>query len=452
MQSGEANEALARYRDARRAPYPVDYRTPAERDRDRILYCSAFRRLGSVTQVLSTGEIFLLHNRLTHTLKVAQIGRRLAQSVQGFSTPEQILAAGGINPDTVEAAALAHDLGHPPFGHIAEDELRILSRGRQLADSFEGNAQTFRIVAKLAFRSLETNAPALNLTRATLCAILKYPWVATEHPDRNSVDKWGSYFSERGDFSFAVEGREPKVKCVEAALMDWADDVAYAVHDVQDFYTAGLIPLDQLRSVPHEGQRFVASAAGWLAGKGWDGQKCESAFERIQALLPREPYGGTRADRAAMHSLASTLITRYVAGVQLLDDGSVHEPENLRYELEMLKQLTWYYVINRAPLATLQRGQRGLIHRLFHRLLEWAGEAAANTREEPRLPVPFRELLTATRSDPAALAAYGRDDEKLRVRAVVDYIASLIEEQAIRLDARLDGRAENESALEVWLR
>ena len=134
---------------------PRDRRTEGQRDRDRVLYASAFRRLGGVTQVAAAGERLVFHNRLTHTLEVAQIARRLAENTVK-DQPDEVAALGGIDPDVVEASALAHDLGHPPFGHIAERVLDRLVREYGNSDGFEGNPQSFRIVTKLA---LSPNPP-----------------------------------------------------------------------------------------------------------------------------------------------------------------------------------------------------------------------------------------------------------------------------------------------------
>ena len=155
-----------------------DQRDPGQRDRDRILYTSAFRRLAGITQVAAPSEPYAVHNRLTHSLEVAQIGRRLAERLLAEAEALR-LDVSNLNPDVVEAAALAHDLGHPPFGHIAEDELdhlvRVASSGNDDLEGFGGNAQSFRIVTYLAVR--HERFPGLNLTAATLDAILKYPWL-----------------------------------------------------------------------------------------------------------------------------------------------------------------------------------------------------------------------------------------------------------------------------------
>ena len=175
----------------------------------------------------TAGERLNFHNRLTHSLEVAQIARRLAENVLE-TRREEAAALGGIDPDVVEAAALAHDLGHPPFGHIAEKKLDELVLDANNSDGFEGNPQSFRVVTKLALR--HQDFPGLNLTRATLNALLKYPWLrrAGGGPQYR---KWGAYSSEDDEFQWArtLDPSSVDAKSPEAELMDWADDVAYSV-------------------------------------------------------------------------------------------------------------------------------------------------------------------------------------------------------------------------------
>jgi dGTPase len=153
-----------------------DHRTPAQRDRDRVLYSSAFRRLAEVTQVVAANSGYIFHNRLTHSLQVAQVGRRLSEKLVQLQNELGMFPPDGIDPDVVEAACLAHDLGHPPFGHVIEEQLNELGKD---VGGFEGNAQSFRIVTKLAFHSPKYSG--LDLTRATLAALLKYPWARGEN-------------------------------------------------------------------------------------------------------------------------------------------------------------------------------------------------------------------------------------------------------------------------------
>jgi len=164
---------------------PEDQRTPYQRDRDRILYSSAFRRLAGITQVARAGESDVFHTRLAHTLKVAQVGRRLAEVVMRNQTAEAVTL--GVDPEVVEAACLAHDLGHPPFGHLGEKVLNELVTIQGDQDGFEGNAQSFRVLTKLAIRF--NRCDGLDLTRATLAACIKYPW--RRDPSHKEIEKMG---------------------------------------------------------------------------------------------------------------------------------------------------------------------------------------------------------------------------------------------------------------------
>jgi len=209
--------------DARRQPDASVLlpRSEFQRDRDRILYASTLRRLDGVSQVVAASEGHVFHNRLTHVLKVAQIGRGVAEQVLYDAKDKGLAEAlGGLSLDVVESAALAHDLGHPPFGHIAEHQLDELVKKHGDTDGFEGNAQSFRIVTKLAVRSKESSG--LNLTRATLNGLLKYPWFRGTGGTKHER-KWGAYHAEEEDFKWVREGmRGDERKSVEAELMDWA--------------------------------------------------------------------------------------------------------------------------------------------------------------------------------------------------------------------------------------
>jgi dGTPase len=299
-----------------------DQRREAQRDRDRVLYTSALRRLGHVTQVVSPTEGIVFHNRLTHTHEVAQIGRRIAERLT--ADEERLRKArrlGGIDPDVVETAALVHDLGHPPYGHAVEQELdHLVSIKHGVHDGYEGNAQSFRIVTKLAMR--HRRFPGLNLTRASLNASLKYPWFrAGKGEDERKHNKWGVYKTEHREFEWARKshrGRSNKPS-VEAEIMDWSDDVAYAVHDVDDFYSASLIPLDRLRNQgDHEVERFCRHTAPRL---DWTEDEVKELLRSVVAASPViEPYIGTDEQRQQLRTFTAELISKYVTAVEIADD------------------------------------------------------------------------------------------------------------------------------------
>lgn len=358
-------------------PSVDDTRSDAERDRDRLLYSSAFRRLGGVTQVVSASEGLIIHNRLTHTLKVAQVARRLAERLVQKTSSTVIKAVGGVDPEVAEVAALAHDLGHPPFGHIAEEELQALGADRQslgdgaLEDSFEGNAQSFRIVARQSVRTFHYTG--LNLTRAALNAILKYPWYRGEGTYEKRDKKWGAYRDERESFEFARKESTPFVRSAEAEIMDWADDIAYALHDTEDFYRAGLIPLDRLgpRRDEEERSRFLSYyfSVKKMAAQVDRQQADHDLATAIGSLAPRDRFSGSIEQRAILRSWISNRIGEYVRAFSLRkpkgnESLAVIAP-NAQREIDILKQLTWYYVIRNPALATQQAGQRNLIRELF---------------------------------------------------------------------------------------
>ncbi len=407
----------------------ADERSPFEHDRDRILYSTAFRRLGQVTQVVSPTERQLIHNRLTHSLEVAQIGRGLANSLLNRPGGEtKATNAGGLNAEVVEAACLAHDLGHPPFGHVAEKELDRLLTNSGLADGFEGNAQSFRIVTRLAVRYPEI--PGHNLTRATLLAILKYP--CKRNGCENAPNKWGAYESETEDFEWALDlmPQTGPQRCLEAALMDWADDVAYAVHDLEDFYRAGLIPLDRLATDTAEQERFLTAEIARQPISATNSEEVQRIFESLMTAGPvSRPYTGTHVDRARLRSFTSSLINEYINAAELSTDGFGNDAlkidEIKRTEVELLKGLTWYYVINSQSLVSQRFGQRALIRSLFD-IFNDAAKTPADVHIFP--PLHQEQLKQAS-------------DEASQMRIVADYIASMSERQAIELHQRLTGQA-----------
>ncbi|MFN0093202.1 MAG: deoxyguanosinetriphosphate triphosphohydrolase family protein [Dehalococcoidia bacterium] len=424
-----------RFRDGDR---PDDNRSPFQRDRDRILYTTAFRRLAGVTQVAAAGETQVLHNRLTHTLEVAQIARRLAEYL--IDRPPVVVP---IEPDVVEAAALAHDLGHPPFGHEGESELDRLVTPMD-PDGFEGNAQTFRIVNRLAIR--HPDFAGLNLTRATLNATLKYPWRRATSGKHHT--KYGAYAPEQEFLEFARKGISGDSQGVEAAIMDWADDIAYSVHDLYDFARAGLIPLDRLsdRASSALNESLDSLEAKWQQG-GVPDEEVRLRRERARTLLHTftldRPFDGTRKHRAALRAWTSHLINRYIRGTETPDVGppvqvAGSDPSSAtltvepgaRAEVEVLKGLTQHFVIGSPRLATLQYGQREVIRAIFRAYLDDALEP------RPRLFVlGWAEAL-------ASQLAQSKDDKDRRVlaaRVVADFIAGLTEPQALALHARLTG-------------
>jgi len=427
-----------RYEAARR-----DQRNEFQRDRDRVLYSSAFRRLGGVTQVARAGDADVFHNRLTHTVKVGQIGRRIAQRLR--EEHEESCEFHGVNEEVVEAACLAHDLGHPPFGHMGEHVLDELVRNKSNShpwdadpEGFEGNAQSFRVISKLAVRFEEN--PGLDLTRASLAACIKYPW-ARDYEDDKKANKFGFYKDEENDFSFARCEYTGSEKTAEAELMDWADDIAYSVHDLEDFHRCGVIPWMRIFSADDD---RVAADTEYLiteATKNWFGKPIDAegrlreAHRRLRTLflgvgtrLMTEPYEGTAEQRKSIRMLTSKLIGRYIAAIQLKPEHefrengkTVHINENLQHEVLILKQITRSYIIRRTALGAQQRGQEKIICDLFRDFYD-----DIRTEKLAFIPKRFYHICT--------------DDRVGIARRISDCISSLSELEAYRLHARLSGR------------
>ena len=391
-------------------------------DRDALLAAPAFARLRDVTQVMAPGGPGEFQTRHSHSLQVARIGRVLAEALLRDTVSRSAAErAGGLHPAVVEAAALAHDLGHPPFGHDAEDELDRLLVAAGVADGFEANAQTFRVVCALA----GAGAPyGLDLTRATMAGILKYPWLRGDEPRHHG--KWGAYASERDAFDWVREGtlaarHQPSL---EARVMDWADLLAYAVYDFEDFVRSGDIPVAQLRTSAAERQ--------WLLDLVFTRRRVPSdqqgryaqVLDRMLAECP-PPDDDLRRTRNGLRCFANRLVDAAVGGVCLRPgvDGAatlVTDPE--QHAMIMLTEgLTWHYVIDSALLAPLRAEQRQLVRELFQAL----ADAAVTSSRWQSLPPVLRRRLENDRGETEPL------------RLVADAVAAMPEQDAIAYHARL---------------
>lgn len=421
-----------------------DQRRWSQRDRDRLLYAEEFRRLGKVTQVVSADERGTFHNRLTHTLEVAQIGRRIAERLVGDFPESNVVKLGLdskldiIDPDVVEAACLAHDLGHPPFGHIAEDELDKLARyfepgservkespdksiQAQEFDGFEGNAQSFRIVTRL---SVHGDYGGLNLSRATLNAILKYPWFRGESPSPKKAKKFGAYRQDRDAFLFAREESVPNKLSLEGYIMDYADAVAYAIHDLDDFQKAGLI-----RFTTDEFERFFEQEKEHFLPHGFSEKKALKQLRNLLKLLGLdEAYIGSRQQRVKLHKRNAELINDYVTSTKIQMKGReviwVPVPEK-DLEIDFLKRILWVKVIQSPQLATQQEGQRRIIRHLFKFYLN-----GIQNRDERIIPqLYFKEF--------GSLGDVSKTIQPTEVRLAVDFVSRLSESQAQAMYLRI---------------
>ncbi|MGO8957593.1 MAG: deoxyguanosinetriphosphate triphosphohydrolase [Streptosporangiaceae bacterium] len=389
-----------------------DGRDPFTRDRARVLHSAALRRLAAKTQVVAVGSGDFPRTRLTHSLECAQIGRELG-------------AVLGCDPDLVDAACLAHDLGHPPFGHNGETALAELAVS---CGGFEGNAQSLRLLTRL-----EAKVPGagLNLTRATLDATLKYPWLGPAPGDREqarTAGKFGAYASDADVFSWIREGAPDGQCCLEAQVMDWADDVAYSVHDLEDGLHAGLVTLGQLRD-PDERQAVAElTLAAYCAPGSTSLAELTEIFADLVGLdcWPAE-FDGSHASVAAVKSLTSELIGRLCRAAQQATrpDGhgplrryaaSLSVPRRQRLECALLKGVTAHYVMSRASVKAAQAREREVITNLAAAVL-----TGAPVTLDPMFRPEFEQAA----------------DDGGRLRAVIDQIASLTDTSALSWHQRL---------------
>ncbi|MER6630107.1 deoxyguanosinetriphosphate triphosphohydrolase [Streptomyces sp. NPDC000987] len=395
-------------------------RTAFQRDRARILHSAALRRLAGKTQVVTPGTRSLAwdaspRTRLTHSLECAQVGRELG-------------AALGCDPDLVEAACLSHDLGHPPFGHNGEQALNEFAED---CGGFEGNAQSLRLLTRIEPKRFTADGSVgLNLTRAALDAATKYPWPRGAHPADPASPKFGVYEDDRPVFDWVRKQAPGTRTCFEAQVMDWADDVAYSVHDVEDGLHAGHIDPDSLHARP-ERQAVLEVAVGRYVPADTDPAELSAALDRLQAQewWPHR-YDGSAVAQARLKDATSQLIGRFCLAAEgatrarwgsgrLTRYGAeLVVPRGTRMECAVLKAVADRYVMQRAEQALLRADQRIVV----------AGLAEALTARAPDgLDPQFRALFDVA------------PDDRARKRVIVDQIASLTDAAARSLHARLTG-------------
>jgi dGTPase len=404
-----------------------DQRHPFQRDHDRILYSSYFHRLAGVTQIVRAGEEDSFHTRQQHTHKVAQIGRRLAQNLVRKATRNGI-ACPNIDPEVVAAASLAHDLGHPPFGHKGEYTLNKMLQD-QGEEGYEGNAQTFRIITKLAVRF--DDRPGLDLTRAVSCAVLKYPWLR-DGSSRDKTKKWSAYKTEEQEFNWARAGQPTDMQSLEAELMDWSDDIAYSVHDLEDFHRCNLIPWHKVLHDSEERERIISQAISKWHNKPENApQLLSAAFESLTEQLNlysevlQERYDGSYALRLGLRQMTSALVGNFILQTDLLSPPAIYVPPETRHSVLLLKTMARDYIIANPALAAQQKGQERIIRELFGMIIEDTSWRADGSHKLPDY-LPKRMSYLANFS-------------KTVQRFAADCISSLTEREATRLHSRLVG-------------
>jgi dGTPase len=375
-------------------------RTQYERDRARVLHSAGFRRLAAKTQVHTAGSDDFLRTRLTHSLEVAQISREMGARL-------------GCDPDVVDVAGLAHDIGHPPFGHNGEAALNEVSDS---CGGFEGNAQTLRVLTRL---EAKVDGAGLNLTRASLDASCKYPW--PREPGRH---KFGVYPDDRPVFDWIRRSAPAgERRCLEAQVMDWADDVAYSVHDVEDGIHGGYLSLAPLLHDAGERAELCVDVAATYSD-----ETPEALGEALRLLLADEVvtavvgYDGGHRSQVALKRMTSVLTGRFVSSAV----GATHSrhgsdpvrrydvdlivPRTVRNQCALLKGMALRYVMRARAAEEWYERQRAILRDLV---------AVLSERAPDHLDPMFAELWKAAETDTA------------RLRVVIDQVASLTDPAAV---------------------
>ena len=399
-------------------PHHTRARTPFERDRARIIHSSALRRLGAKSQVLVAGSDDFARTRLTHTLEVAQIGRQIAAML-------------GADPDVVDCACLAHDLGHPPFGHNGE---RALAQIASNIGGFEGNAQTLRLLTRLEPKVFRENGASagVNLTRASLDAAVKYPWGFDEAKahDKGERDlKFCVYPDDREVFDWLKSGSPRESKPIECQIMDLSDDIAYSVHDIEDAIVTGAFNTELVWDSSVADQ-VVQEAHNWYGSK-WDADSLLAAFKRLRALnMFPDSFDGSRRSLAHLKNITSALIGRFASSVEkatrekygngalIRYRANVVIPPETSYEIIVLKSLAVHFIIQPREREFYKREQKILTD-----LVE------VFMSKSPRAHDAMESVFISDWNKCSS------EDERLRV--AIDQVASLTDGSATALHAAL---------------
>lgn len=390
-------------------------RSDFARDRARLLHSSALRRLSAKTQVLSpTAGLDFARNRLTHSLEVAQVGREIAGSL-------------GLDPDVVDTACLAHDIGHPPFGHNGEKALNAWASD---IGGFEGNAQTLRLLTRLEPKVFDSagHSFGLNLTRASLDASTKYPWPEQQAVmDPTGRAKFGFYSDDSHVFDWMRRDAPPGQRCIEAQAMDLSDDIGYSVHDFEDAVVNGYVDVRALGArVNHD--ELVDSMFEWIGGEHSHDELIE-AFDRLDTLeVWVDHWDGSRQAQARLKNLTSQLIGRFAHAVVHATRESYPQESLVRFggnmvvtpevhaEINVLKGIVAAFVMTTNARKPIYTQQREILMELCTLLWERGPES---------LDKHFADDWRAASSDAA------------RRRVVVDQIASLTDQSALSWHERL---------------
>lgn len=378
-------------------PHQKDERDEFELDRSRIIHSVAFRRLQGKTQVFGLGGSDFFRTRLTHSLEAAQIGKGIAMNC-------------GANTDLIEAACLVHDIGHPPFGHAGEGELQEMMKD---FGGFEGNAQNLRLIHYL---ELKHPNGGLNLTRATIDAILKYKIGYTEAAKKK--EKKFVYDDDLGLVKWASEG-SPSAETVsfECEIISWADDIAYSTHDLEDGIKSGLITTGSINQVEKKVRKEILKKYEWSDDVWSDVTSIITSFEKPSSEKERKLNRKQIISRTIHEFIHGTKSVKRDGDFKQRYQNQLCIDEKIRLKCKMLKSLVFEAVIINERLATLSRKAELVVKNLFTEF--------SKDNSENMLPPDFQEVIENT------------DSDKKRKRIICDYIAGMTDQHALKIYGRL---------------
>ncbi|MDR1011175.1 MAG: dNTP triphosphohydrolase [Opitutaceae bacterium] len=415
-------------------PRKKDYRSAFQIDRDRLIHSHAFRKLQSKTQVFLSGEYDFYRTRLTHSMEVAQIGRSICHYLASPECPSHTLLAPDfcIDDDLVEAICLAHDLGHPPFGHSGERTLQEIMRDH---GGFEGNAQTLRLLGETIFES-ETGVRGMQPTRALTDGVLKYKKLYREFtgPDAKPANHFLYDYQEK-QRSFVFANRKIPAglhaglalnafKSVECQIMDWADDTAYSLNDIVDGVKAGFLTIERIEAwadrteshwtapaTPHK--RNASTRATYLQ-KLTDGIRADK-LERMFAIKIGDFVRATRLQER--RNFMSALTNRYRYELHV-DPAAIAEAE---YYKKMANDI----IFESPQLQQIEYKARRVLHTLWE--AAWENYVDLPKTRRPIKVIPLR-------------AAHQINEAKTRedkARCICDWLANLTDGMIVRTYRRL---------------
>lgn len=391
-----------------------DNRDAFSRDRARVLHSAALRRLADKTQVVGPRDGDTPRTRLTHSLEVAQISRGIGSGL-------------GLNPDLCEMAGLTHDIGHPPYGHNGEVALNEVA---QDCGGFEGNAQTLRILSRLEPKILGPGGESLglNLTRAALDAACKYP-VTRTNPDGSENRKYSAYDEDAEILAWVRAGHSDARPPIEAQVMDWSDDIAYSVHDVEDGIVSGRVSLKVLWDLV-ELVSLAEKGAQAFGGNVEELLDAAASLRELPVVAAAADFDGSLQGYVDLKRLTSELVGRFVgASVSATlaatgpdplgrENGALVVPALAGAEVVLLKSIAVLYVMDEPRHKQRQDRQRERIFRV-HDYLHASGaggldpmfrawfENAADGRERHRVIIDQMASMTESRLERVAQQSAG---------------------------------------------